>query len=183
MSTDGRDDEAIVACSDGRRVEELGALEPRSRDAALQLLRCPAAHEELVLVRDRPREPLRHAQRPLRRVERRARGERQDAAVDVDRPLDLRLGGVAPCRRLPVAPAGPPGAEASRWYAGAGGGWRGRGIAYPPVATSLPGLRIPAGSRTSLAARRASTPSVPISSGSHGAWSRPIAWWWVIVPP
>jgi hypothetical protein len=42
---------------------------------------------------------------------------------------------------------------------------------------------IPAGSHRSFSARSTSTPSSPASAAIHGAWSRPTAWWWVIVPP
>ena len=48
---------------------------------------------------------------------------------------------------------------------------------------SLPGLRIPAGSSSVLIARRMSMPRSPISALSHGAWSTPTPWWWVMVPP
>ena len=42
---------------------------------------------------------------------------------------------------------------------------------------------IPAGSSRSFAARSTSIPSGPVSAVSHWRWSRPIAWWCVIVPP
>ena len=41
----------------------------------------------------------------------------------------------------------------------------------------------PAGSQRSLTARSSSSPRSPISSRRYGAWSRPTAWWCVIVPP
>src|SRR5690606_24369938 len=46
-----------------------------------------------------------------------------------------------------------------------------------------PGFITPAGSRRCLSACSEATPSGPISPLSHGAWSRPTAWWWVIVAP
>ena len=34
-----------------------------------------------------------------------------------------------------------------------------------------------------MTARSTETPSGPISCASHGLWSVPTAWWWVIVAP
>ena len=39
----------------------------------------------------------------------------------------------------------------------------------------------PTGSSRAFSARSASTPCSPISPAIHGTWSRPTAWWWVIV--
>ena len=49
--------------------------------------------------------------------------------------------------------------------------------------SSLPGFMIPAGSSGCLAARSTSIPRPPTSAAIQGAWSRPTAWWCVIVPP
>ena len=47
--------------------------------------------------------------------------------------------------------------------------------------SSFPGFMIPAGSQCALTAR--SSCEVGLPSPTHGAWSRPTAWWWVIVAP
>src|SRR5437763_1568052 len=48
---------------------------------------------------------------------------------------------------------------------------------------STPGFRIPCGSGSALAARRALANASGRWRSYHGLWSRPTAWWWVIVPP
>jgi hypothetical protein len=42
---------------------------------------------------------------------------------------------------------------------------------------------MPRGSRRAFTARSISMPVSPISARIHAAWSAPIAWWCVIVPP
>ena len=46
-----------------------------------------------------------------------------------------------------------------------------------------PGLRMPAGSTADFAARSAAANGSGRWRSYHGRWSRPTAWWWVIVPP
>src|SRR4029453_17993013 len=49
--------------------------------------------------------------------------------------------------------------------------------------TSTPGLSTPVGSRSALTARSTDAPSSRIWGTSHGLWSVPTAWWWVMVAP
>src|SRR5439155_5238991 len=48
---------------------------------------------------------------------------------------------------------------------------------------SAPGFMMPAGSTAALAARSARAKGSGRWRSYHGRWSRPTAWWWVIVPP
>src|SRR3989442_628631 len=64
------------------------------------------------------------------------------------------------------------------------GGWKLVRYRFPSSGgRSLPGFMIPAGSSLCFAALIRSIPSSPTSRSSQPAWSRPTAWWWVIVPP
>ena len=49
--------------------------------------------------------------------------------------------------------------------------------------TRTPGFSTPAGSTARFAARRASANGSGRWRSYQGRWSRPTAWWWVIVPP
>ena len=51
------------------------------------------------------------------------------------------------------------------------------------VGSSTPGLRMPAGSSVRLAAPSAAAKTSGRWRSYQGRWSRPTAWWWVIVPP
>ena len=62
-----------------------------------------------------------------------------------------------------------------------------RSAAAPPHAFAreirTPGLRMPAGSSAVFAAASAAANGSGRCRSYHGRWSRPTAWWWVIVPP
>ena len=49
--------------------------------------------------------------------------------------------------------------------------------------TRTPGLSMPSGSSAAFAARSARANGSGRSLSYHGRWSRPTAWWWVMVPP
>lgn len=49
--------------------------------------------------------------------------------------------------------------------------------------SNTPGLRIPAGSSADFAARRAAANGSGRCRSYQARWSRPTAWWWVMVPP
>src|SRR5690606_17279391 len=90
-------------------------------------------------------------------------------------------------RRLGIRPL-TEGEAGQRLVGFRGGGVRGSHTATLPPAprvgyTSTPGLRIPSGSRAALAARRARANGSGRCPSYQGRWSRPTAWWWVIVPP
>ncbi len=82
-------------------------------------------------------------------------------------------------RRVRAPPRAPYGAEPTS----------GRPLVTPSTSsgsnasTSTPGLRIPAGSTAALAACSASANGSGRWRSYQGRWSRPTAWWWVIVAP
>ena len=93
-------------------------------------------------------------------------------------------GGTVGCSEVIVSIAGAAGSSAGGVPAARSGSRKGSaGRERRQGSRRTPGLRMPAGSSSALAARRAAAKGAGRWRSYQGRWSRPTAWWWVIVPP